>query len=65
MLIQETHQDVPTKADGKEGSMSISPQQVSRSQTRLTTPGIFIFHPTIPNYPNAWVVTQTEGIYQS
>jgi hypothetical protein len=22
MLIQETHKDVPTKADGKEGSMS-------------------------------------------
>ncbi|KAH8600741.1 dienelactone hydrolase family protein [Bisporella sp. PMI_857] len=36
MLIQETHHDVPTKADGKEGSMRI-----------------FLFHPTIPNYPNA------------
>jgi len=36
MLIQETHKDVATKADGKEGSMRI-----------------FLFHPIIPNYPNA------------
>jgi len=37
MLIKETHKDVVTKADGKEGSMRI-----------------FLFHPTIPNYPNAY-----------
>ncbi|TVY15173.1 putative carboxymethylenebutenolidase [Lachnellula arida] len=36
MLIQETHKDVATKADGKDGSMRI-----------------FLFHPSIPNYPNA------------
>ncbi|TAQ86322.1 hypothetical protein B7494_g5379 [Chlorociboria aeruginascens] len=36
MLIQETHTDVATKADGKEGSMRL-----------------FVFHPTVPNYPNA------------
>ncbi|KAE9366081.1 alpha/beta-hydrolase [Stipitochalara longipes BDJ] len=36
MLIQETHKDVPTKADGKDGSMRI-----------------FLFHPSIPNYPQA------------
>ncbi|EFQ29978.1 dienelactone hydrolase [Colletotrichum graminicola] len=36
MLIKESHVDVPTKADGKEGSMRI-----------------FLFHPSIPGYPNA------------
>ncbi|KAK7948353.1 carboxymethylenebutenolidase [Apiospora aurea] len=36
MLIQESHVDVPTKADGKESSMRI-----------------FLFHPTVPLYPNA------------
>ncbi|RDW68286.1 alpha hydrolase-18 [Coleophoma crateriformis] len=36
MLIKEDHRDVPTKADGKDGSMRI-----------------FLFHPTIPGYPNA------------
>ncbi|MCJ1445608.1 MAG: hypothetical protein MMC23_006113 [Stictis urceolatum] len=35
MLIQESHRDVPTTADGN-GSMRI-----------------FLFHPTIPNYPHA------------
>jgi hypothetical protein len=34
MLIQETHKDVPTKADGKEGSMSKS--QIATPQTGLT-----------------------------
>ena len=34
MLIQETHKDVSTKADGKEGSMSISPRTV-RDEQRL------------------------------
>ncbi|CZR58193.1 probable found in Mitochondrial Proteome [Phialocephala subalpina] len=36
MLIKETHQDVATKANGKDGSMRI-----------------FLFHPSIPNYPQA------------
>ncbi|KFZ04242.1 hypothetical protein V501_09214, partial [Pseudogymnoascus sp. VKM F-4519 (FW-2642)] len=36
MLIVESHIDVPTKADGVEGSMRI-----------------FLFHPSIPGYPNA------------
>ncbi|KAL3302511.1 Dienelactone hydrolase [Colletotrichum asianum] len=36
MLIKESHVDVPTKADGKDGSMRI-----------------FLFHPSIPGYPNA------------
>ncbi|KAK2629906.1 hypothetical protein QTJ16_000726 [Diplocarpon rosae] len=36
MLIQESHEDVGTRADGNEGSMRI-----------------FLFHPSIPNYPNA------------
>ncbi|KAH6676023.1 dienelactone hydrolase [Plectosphaerella plurivora] len=36
MLITESHVDVSTSADGKEGSMRI-----------------FVFHPSIPGYPNA------------
>ncbi|KFY59319.1 hypothetical protein V497_04387 [Pseudogymnoascus sp. VKM F-4516 (FW-969)] len=36
MLIVESHIDVPTKADGVDGSMRI-----------------FLFHPSIPGYPNA------------
>ncbi|KAI0479030.1 dienelactone hydrolase [Xylariaceae sp. FL0804] len=36
MLIQESHADVQTKADGKASSMRI-----------------FVFHPTIPQYPHA------------
>ena len=52
MLINETHQDVATKADGKQGSMSIV--AVDKLWVwRLTASGIFLFHPTIPNYPNA------------
>lgn len=31
MLIQETHKDVATKADGKEGSMSIFTCHMSRT----------------------------------
>ncbi|KAF5591953.1 carboxymethylenebutenolidase [Fusarium pseudocircinatum] len=38
MLIKESHVDVPTSANGKEGTMRI-----------------FVFHPTIPGYPNAQV----------
>ncbi|KND94434.1 putative carboxymethylenebutenolidase [Tolypocladium ophioglossoides CBS 100239] len=36
MLIQESHVDVPTSANGKDSSMRI-----------------FLFHPTIPGYPQA------------
>lgn len=36
MLITESHKDVPTKANGVDGSMRV-----------------FLFHPTIPGYPNA------------
>ncbi|RMJ19583.1 hypothetical protein CDV36_000750 [Fusarium kuroshium] len=36
MLIKESHVDVPTTANGKDGTMRI-----------------FVFHPTIPGYPNA------------
>jgi hypothetical protein len=49
MLITETHKDVPTQAGG-----DMSEHQCSRGCDRTLMPiGIFLFHPTIPNYPKA------------
>lgn len=67
MLIKETHADVPVTVDGRESSMSMSrfPRCVRpgakfaeghtplRRFFTLTRAGIFLFHPTLPQYPNA------------
>lgn len=66
MLIKESFADVPTVADGKKSSMSLSSlangrlccrEQESSSErgrpNRNQSAGIFLFHPTIPGYPNA------------
>jgi carboxymethylenebutenolidase len=53
MLIEETHKDVPTKAGGN-GSMRTCSSSIHPSiGPQLNLQGIFLFHPTIPNYPNA------------
>lgn len=58
MLIQESYHDVPTTADGQ-GTMRMYPnlprhaaiyQPESRTNNQT---GIYVFHPTIPGYPNA------------
>jgi carboxymethylenebutenolidase len=48
MIITESHKDVPTQAGG----------DMSRYHDRRRAPvndksGIFLFHPSIPNYPKA------------
>lgn len=55
MLITESHVDVSTSADGKEGSMSESPSihLLTNAHTQRQLLGIFVFHPSIPGYPNA------------
>jgi hypothetical protein len=52
MLITESHKDVPTKAGGdmSEWSFAIGMVVCSANHDRI---GIFLFHPTIPNYPKA------------
>lgn len=58
MLVTETHKDVPTKAGG---DMSMLLHVPSTGVTSCYTeanlyarrPGVFIFHPTIANYPKA------------
>lgn len=54
MLIKESYVDVPTKADGKDGSMS-SCQPTCNKDTRklMMVIGIFLFNPSIPGYPQA------------
>lgn len=54
MLIQESFHDVPTQADGK-GSMRMLNEQPSSRQcnTDRASPGIYVFHPTVPGYPKA------------
>lgn len=62
MLVIETHKDVPTKAGG-DMSMLLHAQVcrpwVSRegcyteANLYARRPGVFIFHPTIANYPKA------------
>jgi hypothetical protein len=58
MLITESHVDVTTSADGKDGSMSEYLQMSNFSPMRThtyswTSIGIYVFHPSIPGYPNA------------
>jgi carboxymethylenebutenolidase len=48
MLITETHKDVPTQAGG-----DMSEQLNFFTAEELTFIGIFLFHPTIANYPKA------------
>lgn len=70
MLIQESHHDVPTTADGQ-GSMRMyisvvldrTPTPPNPPQSQRYTrdcvayadylAGIYVFHPTVPGYPNA------------
>jgi carboxymethylenebutenolidase len=54
MLIQESHKDVPTKADG-EGTMRTAKAHPRTDSPILILrePGIFLFHPTIAGYPHA------------
>ncbi|MCJ1334575.1 hypothetical protein MMC10_011287 [Thelotrema lepadinum] len=55
MLITESHVDVPTTADGN-GSMrtttTLHPAYLRPNKLTRST-GIFLFHPSIPNYPKA------------
>ena len=50
MLIIESHQDVPTKHGGDMRTLSSMSEQSSVSDDKV---GIFLFTPTIPNYPMA------------
>ncbi|KAJ5576372.1 C-24(28) sterol reductase [Penicillium sp. DV-2018c] len=49
MLVQESHVDVPTKADG-EGTM---PRRYLHKCISHMKVGLYVFHPTIPGYPKA------------
>jgi hypothetical protein len=51
MLIQETHADVPTKADGKEGSMSMSTANGQRPE--LTSSRDLPLSPHYPQLPQS------------
>jgi hypothetical protein len=60
MLIKESFADVQTTANGKESSMSQSTTTSWKNGNKMEYPtderqltGIFLFHPTIPGYPNA------------
>jgi carboxymethylenebutenolidase len=57
MLITETHKDVPTKAGGDMSTLLHPLYRVHscymKADVNRLPPGIFIFHPTIPNYPRA------------
>lgn len=64
MLIQESHVDVPTTADGQ-GKMrkyTLHPYTIPLAYVNSILPddicanpllGIYVFHPSIPGYPNA------------
>lgn len=56
MLIVESHVDVPTVVDGKESPMSEFHCNLFSPKPQATTDhltGIFVFTPTVPQYPNA------------
>jgi carboxymethylenebutenolidase len=53
MLITETHKDVPTKAGGDMSTLCPGDSCRVKADSNHRPPGIFIFHPTIPNYPKA------------
>lgn len=58
MLIQESHVDVETSVNGQNGSMSAFAAIFLLNRARLTTTiGIFLFHPTVPGYPQASVMS--------
>jgi hypothetical protein len=53
MLIKEYHHDVPTVADGN-GSMRRAFLNLLYPAIKLKAlAGIYVFHPSIPGYPNA------------
>ena len=56
MLIKESHADVQTTANGKETTMSMNKHQRTlraRVLMIILSKGIFLFAPTLPQYPNA------------
>jgi carboxymethylenebutenolidase len=53
MLITETHKDVPTKAGGDMSMLQTSIALSRVAQHANVILGIFLFRPTIPNYPKA------------
>ncbi|PKS06787.1 hypothetical protein jhhlp_006861 [Lomentospora prolificans] len=57
MLIVETHVDVTTVVDGKESPMRKLPiipsSKLQAPKLIPNHPGIFVFTPTVPQYPNA------------
>lgn len=57
MLIQESHVDVETSVNGQNGSMSTFAAILLNTRSLTTTTGIFLFHPTIPGYPQASVIS--------
>ena len=54
MLITETHVDVPTQHGGQMRMLANNIQVfLHESDVLIAKVGIFLFHPTIPNYPKA------------
>lgn len=54
MLIEEAYKDVSTKADGNGSMRRTQPSlHTKEPQTLNILAGIYIFHPKIPNYPQA------------
>jgi carboxymethylenebutenolidase len=60
MLIEESHQDVPTQHGGDMRKFLPQYKQwnwimaiVARLKLSFKTAGVYIFHPTIPGYPKA------------
>jgi hypothetical protein len=56
MLIQESHVDVETSVNGQNGSMSTLAAILLNTTGLTNTTGIFLFHPTVPGYPQASVI---------
>lgn len=71
MLIQESHVDVTTSVNGQDGSMStfaaipLLNTTIPQGLELTTTTGIFLFHPTVPGYPQASVISLSLYLHKS
>lgn len=71
MLIQESHVDVTTSVNGQNGSMStfavipLLNTTIPQGLELTTTTGIFLFHPTVPGYPQASVISLSLYLHKS